>query len=83
MVVKLKFKYVPFFLSYVVVFVKGLELFTFIKEYIISLEYTRHIGQVCKVSIDLLTLAGLSTNISVDRPADPGRCTVKLQTCGP
>ena len=48
-----------------------------------TLEYTRHIRQVCKVSIDLLTLAGLSTNISVDKPADPGRCMVKLQTCGP
>ena len=29
-----------------------------------------------KVSIDQLTLAGLSTNISVDRPADLGRCMV-------
>ena len=48
-----------------------------------SLEYTRHIRQVCKVSIDLLTLAGLSTNIPVDKPADPSRCMVKLQTCGP
>ena len=38
---------------------------------------------VCKVSIDLLTLAGLSTNISVDRPANPGWCTVSLQTCRP
>ena len=38
---------------------------------------------VCKVSIDLLTLAGLSTNISTDRPANPGWCTVSLQTCRP
>ena len=38
---------------------------------------------VCKVSIDLLTLAGLSTNISADRPANPGWCTVSLQTCRP
>ena len=37
--------------------------------------------QVCKVSIDLLTLAGLSANISADGPANPGRCTVSLQTC--
>ena len=34
--------------------------------------------QVCKVSIDLLTLAGLSANISADGPANPGRCTVSL-----
>ena len=38
---------------------------------------------VCKVSIDLLTLAGLSTNISTDRPANPVWCTVSLQTCRP
>ena len=35
------------------------------------------------MSIDLLTLAGLSTNFSVDRPANPGRSMVKLQTCWP
>ena len=38
---------------------------------------------VCKVSIDLLTLAGLSANISMDRPANLGMCTVSLQTCRP
>ena len=37
--------------------------------------------QVCKVSIDLLTLAGLSADISADRPANPRRCMVSLQTC--
>ena len=33
--------------------------------------------QVCKLSINLLTLAGLSTNISVDKPANLYRCMVK------
>ena len=33
-----------------------------------------------KVSIDQLTLAGLSTNISVDRPANLGWCMVNPQT---
>ena len=33
--------------------------------------------QVCKLSIHLLTLAGLSTNISVDKPANLCRCMVK------
>ena len=33
--------------------------------------------QVCKLSINLLTLAGLSTNISVDKPANLCRCMVK------
>ena len=41
------------------------------------------IPHVCKVSIDLLTLAGLSANISMDRPANLGMCTVSLQTCRP
>ena len=33
--------------------------------------------QVCKLSINLPTLAGLSTTISVDKPANLCRCTVK------
>ena len=33
--------------------------------------------QVCKLSINLLTLAGLSTNISADKPATVSRCMVK------
>ena len=36
-----------------------------------------------KVSIDQLTLAGLSTNISVDRPANLGWCMVNPQTSWP
>ena len=35
---------------------------------------------VRKVSIDQLTLAGLSTNISADRPADLGWCMVTSMT---
>ena len=35
------------------------------------------VPQVCKVSINLLTLAGLSTYISADKPATISRCTVK------
>ena len=41
------------------------------------------IPHVCKVSIDLLTLAGFSANISMDTPANLGMCTVSLQTCKP
>ena len=33
--------------------------------------------QACKLSINLLTLTGLSTNISVDNPATVSRCMVK------
>ena len=33
--------------------------------------------QVCKLSINLLTLAGLSRNISADKPATISRCMVK------
>ena len=42
-----------------------------------TLGATRLVG---KVSIDQLTLAGLSTNISVDRPANLGWCMVNPQT---
>ena len=44
-----------------------------------SLEYTRHILHVCKVSID----PGLSIHrYFCGKPADNGRCIVKLQTYG-
>ena len=35
------------------------------------------IRQGCRLSINLLTLAGLSANILVDKPANLSRCTVK------
>ena len=53
----------------------------FIKYHLSLLGFYTETWQVCKLSINLLTLAGLSTNISVDKPATVSRCMVKSQTC--
>ena len=49
------------------------------KSHLSLLESYPETWQVCKMSINLLTLAGLSTNISVDKPANLCMCMVNGQ----